>query len=99
MHRYSNLDYLLSLDFKLGFELINKAIEKDNDEQLYQIWIAQIPRYNASLLVQEIPKEVSCTFNEFKKKKVQSPQQQTVEQQIALCKALTLAYGGTVIEE
>lgn len=43
LHRYHNIDYVLQTDLDLGLALIDKAIEKDRDERLFQQWTAQLP--------------------------------------------------------
>ena len=43
LHRYHNIDYVLQTDLDLGLALINKALEKDRDERLFQQWTAQLP--------------------------------------------------------
>lgn len=43
LHRYQNIDYILQLDIDLGLALIDKALEKDLEERLFQQWTAQLP--------------------------------------------------------
>lgn len=43
LHRYHNIDYVLQLDIDLGLALIDKALEKDLEERLFQQWTAQLP--------------------------------------------------------
>lgn len=43
LHRYHNIEYVLQTDIDLGLALIDKAIEKDRDERLFQQWTAQLP--------------------------------------------------------
>lgn len=43
LHRYHNIEYVLQSDLELGLALIDKAIEKDRDERLFQQWTAQLP--------------------------------------------------------
>lgn len=43
LHRYHNIEYVLQTDLDLGLALIDKAIEKDFDERLFQQWTAQLP--------------------------------------------------------
>ena len=43
LHRYHNIEYVLQTDIELGLALIDKAIEKDRDERLFQQWTAQLP--------------------------------------------------------
>ena len=43
LHRYHNIEYVLQTDIDLGLALIDKAVEKDLDERLFQQWTAQLP--------------------------------------------------------
>ena len=43
LHRYHNIEYVLHTDLDLGLALIDKAVEKDRDERLFQQWTAQLP--------------------------------------------------------
>ena len=43
LHRYHNIEYVLHTDLDLGRALIDKAVEKDLDERLFQQWTAQLP--------------------------------------------------------
>ena len=43
LHRYHNIEYVLHTDLDLGLALIDKAVEKDLDERLFQQWTAQLP--------------------------------------------------------
>ena len=43
LHRYHNIDYVLSLDIETGLQLILKAREKERDERIFQQWVAQLP--------------------------------------------------------
>lgn len=43
LHRYHNIEYVLQTDLDLGLALIDKAVEKDLDERLFQQWTAQLP--------------------------------------------------------
>lgn len=43
LHRYHNIDYVLTADLDLGLALIDKAREKDREERLFQQWTAQLP--------------------------------------------------------
>lgn len=43
LHRYHNIEYVLQTDLDLGLALIDKAIEKDRDERIFQQWTAQLP--------------------------------------------------------
>lgn len=43
LHRYHNIEYVLQTDIDLGLALIDKAVEKDFEERLFQQWTAQLP--------------------------------------------------------
>lgn len=43
LHRYHNIDYVLQLPTEDGLALIIKAMEKDQEERLFQQWVAQLP--------------------------------------------------------
>ena len=43
LHRYHNIEYVLGTDLDLGLSLIEKAVEKDMEERLFQQWTAQLP--------------------------------------------------------
>lgn len=43
LHRYHNIEYVLQTNLDLGLALIDKAVEKDRDERLFQQWTAQLP--------------------------------------------------------
>lgn len=43
LHRYHNIEYVLQTDLDLGLALIDKAVENDRDERLFQQWTAQLP--------------------------------------------------------
>lgn len=49
--RYKNLDYLLSIDFEDGCELINVAIEAHNNEMITRRWL--IGGYEKAMSLQE----------------------------------------------
>lgn len=39
LKRYSNIDYIMSMDWETSFLLIKKAIEKEQEDLLIQRWI------------------------------------------------------------
>lgn len=43
LHRYHNIEYILQTDADTGAALILKAFEKEQEERLYQQWVAQLP--------------------------------------------------------
>lgn len=43
LHRYQNIDFVLRLDAITGIRLIEKALECQRDERLFQQWVAQLP--------------------------------------------------------
>ncbi len=43
LHRYHNIDYVMSLDIEAGLRLVLKAREKEREERIFQQWVAQLP--------------------------------------------------------
>lgn len=43
LHRYGNIDYVMSLEFENGLEIVTKAMEKERDERIFQQWVVQLP--------------------------------------------------------
>ena len=43
LSRYSSLDYVNKLPWKKGINLINKAIEKRNEQRDWEMWISIYP--------------------------------------------------------
>lgn len=43
LHRYQNIEYVLSLDLSTFMRLILKAIEKERDERIFTQWVVQLP--------------------------------------------------------
>lgn len=43
LHRYHNIDYILQTEADTGTELILKALEREQEDRLYQQWVAQLP--------------------------------------------------------
>lgn len=43
LHRYHNIDYILQLDADTGCPLIQKALEQERDDRLFQQWVVQLP--------------------------------------------------------
>lgn len=56
LHRYANIDYILNLPFKNGYELICKAFEKSVEEQIWQRWLIDY---------QKMTKENFMSFTEY----------------------------------
>lgn len=48
LKRYSNIDYVLNLEAKIGFSLIIKAIDNSNEEKMYQKWLHDTARFEMS---------------------------------------------------
>lgn len=38
MHEYPYVDYFMGLDYKIGFELLNKMREKTEERKAFQMW-------------------------------------------------------------
>lgn len=43
LHRYHNIEYVLQLDADTGLALITKAMEKEQEDRIFQQWVAQLP--------------------------------------------------------
>lgn len=43
--RYSNIDYVMNMEHTQGYRVILKAIEKKNDEDLFQQWLHDTARF------------------------------------------------------
>lgn len=43
LHRYHNIEYILRLDVATGLPLILKALEKEQEDRIFQQWVAQLP--------------------------------------------------------
>lgn len=59
LRKYSNLDYILKLEFLEGYEFIANAYRKDLEERLWQKWLVDY-RY--------MTKENFISFEEYKEK-------------------------------
>jgi len=44
LKRYSNIDYILNLDYKSGIEFIKNAYKKESEEMLYKQWLVDYKR-------------------------------------------------------
>lgn len=60
LKRYSNIDYILNLQFEEGYELISKAYEKDAEEKLWQQWLVDY---------RLMDQETFISFEEYKSKR------------------------------
>ena len=43
LHRYHNIEFILQMDVEPALELIHLAREKDQDDRIFQQWVAQLP--------------------------------------------------------
>lgn len=43
LHRYHNIEFILQLDADTSLGLIRKAREKDQEDRIFQQWVAQLP--------------------------------------------------------
>lgn len=43
LNRYHDIDFVFRLDIEDGIALINKAIEREQDERLFRQWVVQLP--------------------------------------------------------
>jgi hypothetical protein len=44
--RYSDIRYILEMDFEDGVEIINKAIEKSAEQRDWEIWVSLYPHFD-----------------------------------------------------
>lgn len=44
LRKYSNIDYILGMNYLDGFTFIRKAFEKERDEHLWQRWLVDYRR-------------------------------------------------------
>jgi len=93
LKRYGNIDYILNAPFYIGVSFINKASEKERDEQIRRDYLALLPREDGKLM--DFAKYREQAIKESEKKQTTK---QTPEQQIAMLKALTIAMGGKIVE-
>lgn len=92
MHRYGNIDRICDMHWQNGIQIIRKASEKENDDKLWQIWLMAYPH---------MPEDKQETFLDFKSRVMTvapKKKQQTVDEQIAMCRLLNAAFGGEVVE-
>lgn len=61
LRKYSNIDYILRMDYSDGFIFIKKAFERERDEYLWQQWLVDY-RY--------MTKDNFISFQEYKKKAI-----------------------------
>ena len=74
LSRYSNICYVLEMDWKSGFDLIFKGYEKQAEERIWQMWLARYPHMN---------KDNFVTYNDFKEKmKPQEPIKQHSKEEL-----------------
>ena len=43
LHRYHDINYVMSLDLETALRLILKAKEEERDERIFRQWVAQLP--------------------------------------------------------
>lgn len=43
LHRYHDINYVMSLDLETALRLIIKAKEEERDERIFRQWVAQLP--------------------------------------------------------
>ena len=92
LSRYGSAEYYLNLPYKDGIALLRKAYEKEQDEKIWQMWLAQLPYMN---------KENYVSFSDYRAKLLNQSaphKEQSVDDQIAMCKLLNAAFGGEVVE-
>ena len=59
LRKYSDIDYILNLNYDEGYEFISKAYEKESEEKLWDIWLINY-RY--------MSKENFESFEDYKKR-------------------------------
>lgn len=43
LNRYGNIEYLMNLDFSDGRDIMFKAVEKDREDRIWQLWVQLYP--------------------------------------------------------
>jgi hypothetical protein len=87
LSRYGNIEHILSLPFEEGIEIIEKSQEKQQEELLWQRWLAIYP-------YMEIGKLKFMSFNDYKYKlvskkfKTTNMTKEEIEEDILKIKAL-----------
>lgn len=61
LHRYSNIEYILSMDLYEGILFYNKAKEKDTEDKLFSMWVQLYPRMNKDSFVSWGDYYTQCT--------------------------------------
>lgn len=85
--------------YKDGLALLRKAFEKEQDEKIWQMWVAQIPR--AVVQIPQIDEKSHMSYAEYRDKllnQTKPHKEQSVDDQIAMCRLLNAAFGGEVVE-
>lgn len=65
LNRYKDVDFVFNLAWNNGIELINKAIEKRNEQRDWEMWISVYPNMD---------KKTFISFEKFRKKGRELPQ-------------------------
>lgn len=65
LRRYSNIEYILNLSYLDGIKFIRKAVEKEAEDKLWNIWLEN---YRISLVFGKKIKD----FEEFKKESIKA---------------------------
>ena len=92
MHRYGDVDRICDMPWQNGIQIIRKASEKDVESRIWEMWLAQLPNMD---------EEHFISFSDYKDKLLNvtpKKKQQTVDEQIAMCRLLNAAFGGEVVE-
>ena len=83
MSRYNNIEYINNLSWQDGIRLINKAVEKNNDQRLWDLYCTIYPNMD---------KETFISFEKFKKPSVKAesrePEVKTNEEAIEKAEAV-----------
>jgi len=86
--RYGNIEYIINLPFYDGILYIKKAIGKNQEKTLWELWLTVLPNMN---------KDNYISFEDFKTKATHK-ERKTDEEMLAMVKILNAAFGGKVVE-
>ena len=89
MDRYNDLTFILDTPFLIGLKYIKKAIEKENEKSLWEVWLTLYPI---------MTKKNFVSFADFKGKAVKKRKEKTDDEMLTMVKVLNAALGGKVIE-
>ena len=73
LKRYSDLNYILNLYYRDGFDFIKKAFEKENEDKLFKQWLVDYARMD---------KDNFTSFNDYKKRSTKPPEENLSKEEI-----------------